>query len=313
MGNIGFGYYIFQDGLTFAKIRKIALECERLGFDSLWLKDNFSPWLHMWFKGQKVKPDADFLECWTTLSALAVITKRIQIGCVLVNLYREPSLVAKMASTLDSISQGRLELGLSAGWNKEECIAYGMAFPPKSTRREMLAEATKVIKKMWTEERASFSGKHYKLRGAVCWPKPAQRPRPALWIGGRADETLKIAARESDGWVYGLCKKERYIAAIRRLKEECKRVGRDWSTLAKAWSGVVIIDEQGSRTKGDEGEGKNRKNPTETAIIGTSEEVASELRTYLDYGVTNFIPTFAAGYTSERLRRLASKVMPLVR
>jgi alkanesulfonate monooxygenase SsuD/methylene tetrahydromethanopterin reductase-like flavin-dependent oxidoreductase (luciferase family) len=230
-----------------------------------------------------------------------------------VNLYREPSLLAKMASTLDSISHGRLELGLSAGWNKEECTSYGIAFPSKSSRKEMLGEATSVIKKMWTEESPSFSGKYYRLERAASWPKPVQKPHPPFWIGGRANETLRIAATEADDWIYGLCKNEEYIATIRKLREECKRVGRGWSTITKAWYGMVDIEGQEPRGKEHRRQRKNVEGQTNSAIVGTSEEVASQLRTLLDNGVTYFIPTFPNERTSEQLQIFASKVIPRLR
>src|SRR3989442_7303779 len=161
-------------------------------------------------------PMLPLLEFWTTVWALASLTKKIRIGRVFVNLCPQPSLVAKMASTLDAISDGRLELGLSAGWNREECASYGIAFPRASTRRKMLAEAVKVIKMMWAEQTPSFRGEHYSLHRALCWPKPIQKPRPTLWIGGSADETLGIAAREAGGWTYGLVGKRGYCVCLAR-------------------------------------------------------------------------------------------------
>src|SRR3989442_14462335 len=100
MAGAKFGCYIFQDGLTFEEILKIARQCERLGLESVWLKDNFSPWLPQWFSGQKAIPNASFLESWTTLSALASFPKKIRIGCVVVHLYRQHTLIAHMRSTL---------------------------------------------------------------------------------------------------------------------------------------------------------------------------------------------------------------------
>src|SRR2546427_2523278 len=250
MAGAKFGCYIFQDGLTFEEILKIARQCERLGLESVWLKDNFSPWLHKWFRGQKALPNASFCDSWPTLWALASFTKKIRIGCVLVNLYRQPSLVAKMASTLDAISDGRLELGLSAGWNGEECTSYGIAFPRASTRRKMLAEAVKVMKLMWTKQDPSFRGKHYSLHRALCWPKPVQKPRPTLWIGGSADETLGIAAREADGWIYSPRGRGAQKGTLKRLREECDEAGRGWTTITRAWKGVVGIEAGRGRRQG---------------------------------------------------------------
>ena len=313
MAGTKFGCYIFQDGLTFEEILKIARRCERLGLESVWLKDNFSPWLHKWFRGQKAIPSASFLESWTTLSALASFTKKIRIGCVLVNLYRQPSLVAKMASTLDAISDGRLELGLSAGWNREECTSYGIAFPSASTRRKMLAEAVKVMKMLWTKQDPSFRGKHYSLHRALCWPKPVQKPRPTLWIGGSADETLGIAAREADGWIYGLCERGRYMESLKRLRVECDEAGRDWTTITKAWYGFVDIEAGRGRAKERRRLGGDEAKRTTAAITGRSEEVARELRTYLDAGVTYFIPAFRNENIYEQLQIFSHEVIRQLR
>ena len=223
MAGAKFGCYIFQDALTFEEILKIARQCERLGLESVWLKDNFAPWLQKWFKGQKAIPNASFLESWTTLSALASLTKKIRIGCVLVNLYRQPSLVAKMASTLDAISDGRLELGLSAGWNREECASYGIAFPRASTRRKMLAEAVKVIKMMWAEQTPSFRGEHYSLHRALCWPKPIQKPHPPVILGGSGPGILKRVVAYADGWMPN---RGDVLDRLEELRELTKAAGR---------------------------------------------------------------------------------------
>jgi len=161
--NIKFGCYIYQDSLKYKDILRITLECEKLGYDSVWLKDNFIPWIQDYISyfsntGSNTNNSSDFhkqekqlynegsteammLECWTTLSSLVPLTTKIRLGAILVNLYRNPAIVAKMASTLDHISNGRLDIGLSAGWYQREAEAYGVAFPIAPIRVEMLEEA----------------------------------------------------------------------------------------------------------------------------------------------------------------------------
>ncbi|MGA9149411.1 MAG: LLM class flavin-dependent oxidoreductase, partial [Candidatus Nitrosopolaris sp.] len=151
--NIKFGCYIYQDGLKYKDILHITLECEKLGYDSVWLKDNFIPWIQDYISSnpntdnntfhrqerQQYKESTErmMLECWTTLSSLVPVTTKIRLGAILVNLYRNPAIVAKMASTLDFISNGRLDIGLSAGWYQREADAYGVTFPTDSVRVEM--------------------------------------------------------------------------------------------------------------------------------------------------------------------------------
>jgi alkanesulfonate monooxygenase SsuD/methylene tetrahydromethanopterin reductase-like flavin-dependent oxidoreductase (luciferase family) len=179
--NIKFGCYIYQDSLKYKDILRIALECEKLGYDSMWLKDNFIPWIQDYIScnsntGSNTNNSSDFhiqekqqykkettetlmLECWTTLSSLVPLTTKIRLGAILVNLYRNPAIVAKMASTLDHISNGRLDLGLSAGWYKREADAYGVAFPTAYVRVGMLEESVIILKQMSRAENKNNNGK----------------------------------------------------------------------------------------------------------------------------------------------------------
>jgi alkanesulfonate monooxygenase SsuD/methylene tetrahydromethanopterin reductase-like flavin-dependent oxidoreductase (luciferase family) len=238
-----FGCYIYQEGQRFEDIVSTVKECERRGFDSIWLKDNFLPWLQSYVKDGKntvatCESDNDVvLECWTTLSSLAPITQRIRLGAILVNSYRTPpSLLAKMVSTLDIISRGRVEFGLSAGWYRREFEAYGFDFLKASARVEMLEESIKIIKMMLIENSpVSFSGKYFKVNGAICNPKPIQKPYPPLWIGGSGKRTIEIAAKHANGWNYGLCSYEEYVAKLSLLKNRCKLVNRDYQKIMKGW------------------------------------------------------------------------------
>src|SRR5439155_5575693 len=199
------------------------MQCEKLGYDSVWLKDNFIPWiqdyisfnsnidnnnceLHRQEQNQeqhyKKKPtERMMLECWTTLSSLVSVTAKIRLGAILVNLYRNPAIVAKMASTLDFISNGRLDIGLSAGWYEKEAHAYGVPYPTGSVRIEMLEESVIILRQMLGAEnensncgKISFKGRHYNLSNVECNPKPIQKPRIPIWIGGSGKKTLKIVA-----------------------------------------------------------------------------------------------------------------------
>ncbi len=141
-------------------------------------------------------------EGWTMLAALATITRRLRLGVMVTgNPYRHPAVLANMAASLDVISGGRLELGLGAGWNEEESNAYGIELPPLRERFDRLEEACEVIDALLTRETATFAGRYYRLTGARCEPKPVQRPRPPIVIGGGGEKrTLRIAARFADQW-----------------------------------------------------------------------------------------------------------------
>jgi alkanesulfonate monooxygenase SsuD/methylene tetrahydromethanopterin reductase-like flavin-dependent oxidoreductase (luciferase family) len=283
---IRFACYIYQQGLEYKDIRYIVLECEKLGFDSVWLKDNFTSfWLNAYFSNKEdEEPNSEdpILECWTTLSSLATLTKRIRLGAILVNMHRLPSITAKMLSTLDIISNGRIEFGLSAGWYENEIRSYGLPFPKASTRVEMLEEGVIIIKRMLTENQASFEGKHYTIKDAKCNPKPIQKPHPPIWIGGGGKKTLQLVAKYADGWNYGLCTYNEYSSKISILRNCCKAVGRDYEKIAKAWHAIMLLGQ-------DDNEIIMLKNNIDkwkktVAILGTPNDIIGEIKRYMVIG-----------------------------
>jgi len=214
-------------------VRRAAIECERLGFDSAWLNDHFFP---------LPSQEEPWLECWTTLSALAVETKNLRLGTLVsCNSFRYPSVLAKMGATLDVISDGRLELGLGAGWYKAEYVAYGIPFPKNSIRVEQLKEGVQIIKKMWTQERATYHGKYYSIMEAVCNPKPIQSPHPPIWIGGRSSSVLQVAAEFADGCNFYACSPNECGESVKTLNQHCMEIGRNPDEIQKSWLGTVLI------------------------------------------------------------------------
>jgi alkanesulfonate monooxygenase SsuD/methylene tetrahydromethanopterin reductase-like flavin-dependent oxidoreductase (luciferase family) len=321
--NIRFGCYIYQDGLKYKDILNIALECEKLGYDSLWLKDNFIPWISDYqisfdskngnnttntnksISQERFNEKRTMFECWTTLSSLASVTTKIRLGAILVNLYRNPSIVAKMASSLDVISNGRLDIGLSSGWFEKEAHAYGFAFPSNSVRVEMLEESILILRRMLTNsesrnnniddcDTASFKGKYFNISNAECNPKPIQKPHIPIWIGGSGRKTLALVAKYADGWNYGLCSYARYVDKISVLKKYCndnKSDNNTYHNIIKAWHGILFL---GS----NEDELKNRKEmildkkmiwkDSELVIAGTPDTILREINKYVSIGITYF-------------------------
>jgi alkanesulfonate monooxygenase SsuD/methylene tetrahydromethanopterin reductase-like flavin-dependent oxidoreductase (luciferase family) len=228
--NIKFGCYLYQDSLGYKDIKHIALECEKLGYDSVWLKDNFIPWIQDYASfnsnrnnnsseprrqekdqqqnhQQQEPSERMMLECCTTLSSLASVTTKIRLGAILVNLYRNPAIVAKMASTLDIISNGRLEIGLSAGWYQREAETYGISFPAGSVRIEMLEESVIILRRMLSTEnenensgKISLKGRYYNISNAECNPKPIQKPHIPIWVGGSGKKDSKGCSKIC-GWL----------------------------------------------------------------------------------------------------------------
>jgi len=144
-------------------------------------------------------PDDPVLECFTVLGALAMVTRRVKLAqLVACNSFRHPALTAKAATTIDHVSGGRLELGLGAGWFREEYDALGIEYPAPRVRIAQLREAIRIIKQLWTERITEFEGEHYRIRGAYAEPKPLQRPRPPIMLGGSGPALLKLAGEEAD-------------------------------------------------------------------------------------------------------------------
>jgi F420-dependent oxidoreductase-like protein len=190
-------------------------------FSAGWTFDHFYPIFS--------DPTGPCFEGWTMLSYLAALTKRIRLGVlVTANTYRHPGLLANMAATLDVASNGRLELGLGAGWSEEEHLAYGIPLPPWAERFDRLEESCEVIHRLLTQDRTTFEGDHYQLTEAMCEPKPIQQPRPPLVIGGKGEKrTLRIAARWADQWNFPNGEPAELEHKIEVLHAHCAEVGRD--------------------------------------------------------------------------------------
>src|SRR5712672_3867817 len=207
---------------------------DELGYDSAWVVDHFhtvpTPTQEITFESMMM------------LAALARDTKNIRIGqIVLCNGYRNPALVAKMASTLDVLSHGRLNFGIGAGWYEHEYKAYGYPYPDAPERLRMLREALKVIHAMWSQEEAVFEGKYYQIRGAINQPKGVQKPHIPILIGGGGEKvTLKLVAQYGDASnVLGDLETIRHKLAV--LKEHCETLGRDYATIHRTTGAICSI------------------------------------------------------------------------
>ena len=310
MSNVKFGLFYPQVGQSFDAYRERAQLAEKLGFDSVFCVD------HMWQRGM---PEVDHLEAWTLLSALASVTTRIRLGAlVLCNSYRNPALLAKMASSLDHVSGGRLVLGIGAGWMEEEYRGYGYPFPSTLARIEQLDEALEVIKRLFTEKCADFQGKYYALNQAYNRPAPVQQPHPPILIGGGGEKhMLRVVARHADIWNCPnnhSAELEKRLAALAR---HCDEVERDLSEIEISEQSFIVV---GS----DEADFKKKWETANmllgstfdlegTAFRGTAERVVEQLQKRVAQGVTFF--TFLSGdfHAPETLELLAEKVLPAFR
>jgi F420-dependent oxidoreductase-like protein len=279
---------------------------EELGFDSLWVYDH----VH----NVPVPSHESVFECWTTISALAAATSSIRLGQMVgCTSYRNPGLLAKITSTVDVISGGRLDWGIGAGWYDNEYRAYGYEFPSAADRIRMLRETVEIVKLMWTEPDTSYSGRHYTLVDAQCDPKPVQDPHPPIWIGGGGEQlTLRVVARHATHSNFG-GKPHEFAHKCEVLKGHCDAVGREYDTITKTWSPEVFIRESEAEIV----EGGTRSfwgEPFESwrdgNLVGTPEQVTEKLRTYAELGCGGVVPWCSDFPEHETLHLFAEQVMP---
>jgi F420-dependent oxidoreductase-like protein len=194
-------------------------------FESGWTFDHFYPIFS--------DPTGPCLEGWITLTALAQATTRLRLGVLVTgNVYRHPAVLANMAASVDIVSNGRLELGLGAGWNEEECDAYGIELPPLKERFDRFDEALEVIVGLLSNETTTFEGRHYQLRDARCEPKPVQRPHPPICIGGGGEKrTLRTVARHAQHWNVPGGDAAEFVRKRDVLHQHCADIGRDPSEI----------------------------------------------------------------------------------
>lgn len=238
-----------QIGVSMASLRAVWRAADDAGFDHLWLMDHFLPLTRSatgWYQHDATDP---VFEAWTLLAAMAEHTRRIRIGVnVTGNLYRHPSVLAKMAATVDHLSNGRLELGIGAAWAEREFKSLGMAMPAPGERIDRLDEACDVLKLLWTKDVADYDGRFYQLHGAISEPKPLQRPHPPVWIGGAGErKTLRVVARQADVWNIPGAEPAEAARLSAVLDAHCAAVGRDPSAIRRS-IGVRYLPDAPGRT-----------------------------------------------------------------
>jgi F420-dependent oxidoreductase-like protein len=266
----------------FDRIADSVKAAEKAGFDMVTVMDHF-------YQIRGVGPETDpMLEAYATLAALATQTSRVKLGTLVTGVtYRNPALLAKTVTTLDIISKGRAIMGIGAAWNESEHIGYGIEFPPIKERMERLDEALTIIKRMFTEERPSFEGKHYQIKNALNVPRPIQQGGPKILVGGGGEKkTLKLLARHGDigHWFGGNLedlKRKRQI-----FLQHCEDEGRDPSTvLLTVGLNFVLVEDQ------RDGAAIMEQLPPERramASIETVQQAAETIRKYQEAGFGGF-------------------------
>ena len=287
----------------------VAQTAEELGYDSIWLFDHFHT--------VPVPTQEVTFECWTSSAALARDTKRVRIGQIVTcNSYRNPALLAKMASTVDVLSHGRLTFGIGAGWYEHEYKAYGYEYPDDPVRLRNLREGLQIILKMWHDEEAYVEGDYYQVRGAINQPKGVQKPHIPLLIGGGGEKvTLKLVAHYADACNIGYLEPEATARKFEIMHEHCEKVGRDYHDITRTILLNCSIDERDERaleraqTANFARNTRGLEHIRTRSLVGTAEVIRQRLAEYEQNGAQEVILYFPAPERLESLRMFAREVM----
>jgi F420-dependent oxidoreductase-like protein len=288
---------------------RVAQVAEQVGFDSIWVYDH----LHT----VPVPTQETTFECWTITAGLARDTKRVRVGqMVTCNGYRHPALLAKIASTVDAMSQGRLICGLGAGWYEHEWRAYGFGFPEVPERMGMFREACEIIHRMWTEDEPVFTGKYYAIDKPINQPHGVRKPHPEFWLGGGGEKvTLKLVAKWADGCNIGGGNADTVRQKLAVLRGHCEALGRDINEI------IISTNIQNIHLLGDGddpaklpawAEGKFSPEFYQQNIKAlTIEQLATNVEEVIAAGA-NYVNIYFAGlaYDQSPLQRFAQEVMP---
>lgn len=290
-------------------------DAEAWGYDTMWLNDHIM---------QFGKEDGPAYDAWTLLAALAGKTSRVRLGVLVTdNLFRNPALLAKMATTVDILSKGRLEMGMGGGWFQREHEAYGIPFPADKERIARLEESLQIIKSLWTQDETSFTGKYYQTVKAPFVPKPVQKPYPPITIGGQGEKrTLPLVAKYADKWSMPAgFTPEKMAVKVKKLEAACVKVKRDCSKMDKSYQTFLVFSpDQAKIDLAVQQLTRYYKNMTpneakRTIIAGTSaDDIKKQIQAFVDAGITHLIFIMRSQpYDREGLKRFAQEVMPAFR
>jgi F420-dependent oxidoreductase-like protein len=311
----------WDDNLNFERMKKVTTTCEDLGFDSVWVPDHFMTGASL-----------ETFEAWTILAALSQVTEKMRLGTLVTCAsHRNPALLAKTAATLDVISNGRVELGIGAGWNGYEQLAYGLPWDEVPKKRvERLVEAVEIIRGLWTRDRFTFEGKYYTVNGAACLPRPIQKPSPKILIGGKGEKLLlKAVAKYADGWNTDELTTQDYAKKLDVIRRHCEVAGREYDLIERTLETYLLISDRPERqqllvdwTNRQSANSPERKRlgtqPSTAAlenikkeyVFGSVSEVTKRIADYIDTGVQKFMIYFMDYPSLESILSFANQVVP---
>jgi len=299
-----------------ASMAGVAKQIETLGYESGWVFDHFHT--------VPAPTQEATYEAWAMMAALASVTSTVRLGQMCTcNSYRPPSYLAKVASTIDVISGGRVEMGIGAGWYEHEHDGYGYQFLSPGGRLGMLREGVEIMKAMWTEEEVFYEGKYYTLKGAICQPKPIQQPHIPLWIAGGGEKvTLRIAARYAAYTNFGI-DVDTFTHKSEILAEHCADVGTSYEEIVRSANFNILCAETEAEVEEKKAwlldtisryvsaEKAERFTHMFDLMSGTPDQIIERLEDWERAGLSYAIVNFAdVAYDDSGLRLFAEKVMP---
>ena len=308
---VEFGIQIAPEKVSYDDVVVTWRLIEELGYDNVWLNDHFMP-----IMGDRSGPH---LEAWTLLAALATETERIRIGVLVSgNTYRHPAVLAKMATTVDHVSRGRLNLGIGAGWEEMEHRAYGIPFYTAEERAARLAEALEVITRLWNADRPTWKGKYYELVDAPFSPKPLQQPHPPIVIGGQGKRLIMpIVARYADEWnVPPGVTPDGVRERLTIVRRKCRRLQRS-PCVSSVSVFLPLVNVTNVPLAGPLTRFGARfvvgKQVASSLLAGSPREIRKRIQEYVDAGATRVIITTRPALNRRLMRRFANEVMPAFR
>ncbi|HEY8171547.1 MAG TPA: LLM class flavin-dependent oxidoreductase [Dehalococcoidia bacterium] len=299
-----FGYSV-EAPIDWAELLELARDLdERSNFESFWISDSLIA---------NGPPDDPRLEAWTALAAIAQATSRLRLGVMVSgNAYRHPAVLAKIVTTIDQISNGRVELGIGAGWPGEN-RRYGIDFWKRPERIERLNEALHVIKALWTQPRPKFEGKYYKLDEPPYSPPNVQQPHPPILIGGGSDAMLRIIAEHADAANPMIEVREGFA----KIDAICREIGRDPSGIRRTLEVQLFLnDDPEMQRRAIEwaiGQYGGTEDDVRRQLFGSADDVRASIRRYADAGVQEIMVFQLPRVHRKSLMRFSDEIVPAFR
>jgi F420-dependent oxidoreductase-like protein len=318
VGSLGYSLMLEgQEGVTWSQWLAIARTCERLGFDGLLTSDHYLSVVTTEEPGSN--------DAWTLLGALAASTERLRLGTMVSPVtFRLPAVLAKAATTVDRISNGRVQVGMGAGWWDLEHRSHGIPFPPAPERFEMLEEQLEIVHGLWSEDVFSFEGRYYALEECRFLPKPVQRPHPPIVVGGKGGPRLaRLVARWADEFNRVGGTPDELRASIERVTDALDRQGRDRASVAMSFMTWVFVGRTDDEWR-HRADRARRMYPTtgsldeyladisRDCIVGTVEQAIDRMNEYAAAGVHRFVLNHELFDDLEQIELLAEEIIPKV-